>query len=251
MSLLGILRTRLGIGRRTLPVPAEGAKMSPAFRGRLALDDAACKDGCRACADACPTGAITAAPLAVDLGACLFCPACVEACPSGGVRFTQDQRLATRTREGLRYGSGGAPALAAALDAKARSLFGRSLRLRQVSAAGCNGCEAELNASMNVDFDAWRFGVQWVASPRHADGVVITGPVSANMESALLDTWAATPSPRLVIAVGACAISGGVFAGGPEVRGIPAELKVDLFVPGCPPHPLTFVDAVARLLGRL
>ncbi len=142
--------------------------------------------------------------------------------------------------------------LARALDRRMRSLFGRSLRLRSVAAGSCNGCEAELVALGNVVFDLARFGVQFVASPRHADGLVITGAVSRNMRSALHRTWEATPEPRLVIAVGACAINGGPFRGSPEVSdGVPDKIPVDLWVPGCPPHPLTVLDGLLRLLGRL
>ena len=147
--------------------------------------------------------------------------------------------------------TGGEARLAGALDEKLRRLLGRSLKLRQVSAGGCNGCEAELNATGNVVFDLSRFGVQFVASPRHADGVVITGPVPLAMRQALLDTWDAIPSPRLAIALGACAISGGPFANSPAVAGIPDTIPIDLFVPGCPPHPLTFMDGLLRLLGQL
>jgi Ni,Fe-hydrogenase III small subunit len=189
----------------------------------------------------------------VDLGRCLFCPACEEACPEGALRYTRDFRLSARSRAELVV-AGSAPLLARALDEKARTLFGRSLRLRQVSAAGCNGCEAELNASGNIQFDSARFGVQFVASPRHADGIVVTGPVSSNMREALRKTWEATPAPRIAIAVGACACSGGIFRESPvQSNGMPGvpEIPVDLWIPGCPPHPITFLDGVLRLLGRL
>ena len=136
-----------------------------------------------------------------------------------------------------------------------RRLFGRSLKLRQVSAGGCNGCEAELNAAGNVQFDLSRFGIQFVASPRHADGVVVTGPVTENMRAALVETWEATPAPKLLIAVGACACSGGPFEGSPVchdgVGAIVPGAAVDLFIPGCPPHPVTVLDGLLRLLGRV
>jgi Ni,Fe-hydrogenase III small subunit len=142
--------------------------------------------------------------------------------------------------------------LARSLDARMLALFGRSLRLRSVVAGSCNGCEAELVALGNVVFDLARFGIQFVASPRHADGVVVTGAVNRNMRVALYKTWEATPPPRLLIAVGACAISGGPFRGSEEAgTGVPPDLPVDLYVPGCPPHPLTVLDGLLRLLGRL
>ena len=142
----------------------------------------------------------------MDLGRCLFCSECVQACPAGAIAFTPDYRLASRTREGLIV-DGKAFQLAEALDAKARRLFGRSLHLRQVSAGGCNACEADINVLSTVVFDLGRFGIQIVASPRHADGLIVTGPVTENMRLALQKTYEATPSPKIVIAVGACAIS--------------------------------------------
>jgi Ni,Fe-hydrogenase III small subunit len=142
--------------------------------------------------------------------------------------------------------------LAAALDAKLLKLFGRSLRLRQVSAGGCNACEADTNVLGTIGWDLGRFGIQFVASPRHADGLLITGPLTRNMELALKKTFDAVPQPKLVIAVGACAIAGGPFAGQAQVRdGVSSVVAVDLFIPGCPPHPLTILDGLLRLLGRL
>ena len=129
---------------------------------------------------------------------------------------------------------------------------GRSLKLRQVSAGGCNGCEVEVNVLNTVVFDLGRFGIQFVASPRHADGLVVTGPVTTHMREALRQTYEAVPAPKIVIAVGACAISGGPYVDHPEVsNGAGATLPVDLLVPGCPPHPWTILDGLLRLLGRL
>jgi len=247
------LRVRWRQGHRTIPFPGEGASLPENFRGRPVLDASRCPDGCRACADACPTDAILidggAGSARIDLGRCVFCRDCVEACPEGAVTYTQDYRMAARTREDLQ---GREVKLAAALDRKMLKMFGRSLKLRHVSAGDCSACTAELQALGNVVFDLARFGVQFVASPRHADGLVITGPVSQNMRLALEKTWKAVAAPRLVIAVGACAISGGPFRGSPQVNdGANGSVPVDLYVPGCPPHPLTVIDGILRLLGRI
>jgi len=244
---------RLRQGHRTLAWPAGAPTLPDRFRGRPVVDAAKCPDGCRDCADACPTGALDVRPGAprLDLGRCLFCTDCVEACPHGAIRHTQDYRLAVRQRHDLLL-EGETLALAQALDEKSRRLFGRSLKLRQVSAGGCNGCEADINVLSTVVFDLGRFGIQIVASPRHADGLLITGPVPENMRLALKKTYDAVPPPRLVIASGACAISGGPFRGHPEVHdGADAIVPVDLYIPGCPPHPLTVLDGLLRLLGRL
>jgi Ni,Fe-hydrogenase III small subunit/NAD-dependent dihydropyrimidine dehydrogenase PreA subunit len=249
-----VILTRWRQGQRTTAFPRTAPELPERFRGRPTLDASRCRDGCRACAEACPTQAIALDPVRLDLGTCVFCPTCVEACPTGALGYTTDHRLAASQRDALvLHGDAASEApRIAALDHAMRRLFGRSLRLRQVSAGGCNGCEAELVALGNVVFDLARFGIQFVASPRHADGIVITGPVTHNMERALRKTFEAVPEPKLVIAVGACAISGGPFAGSRAAcDGVPRDIPVDLYVPGCPPHPLTVIDGLLRLLGRL
>lgn len=250
--MLELLRTRLEQGTRTSPFPKGVPEFPERFRGRPAFDASRCGDGCRTCAAAMPSELVQPGPTAtIDVGACLFAPEEAAACPGGAVSFTTDHRMASSSRSGLRSPTGEVQ-LAQALDQQSRRLFGRSLRLRSVAAGSCNGCEAELVALGNVVFDLARFGVQFVASPRHADGIVVTGAVSANMSGALRATYDAIPDPRLVIAVGACAINGGPFRGSPEVgNGVPSDLPVDLWVPGCPPHPLTMMDGLLRLLGRM
>jgi Ni,Fe-hydrogenase III small subunit/Pyruvate/2-oxoacid:ferredoxin oxidoreductase delta subunit len=251
--MLQISLARLRQGHRTTAYPAQEPTLPDRFRGLPAVDASKCPDGCRACADACPTNAIAidGGDVRLDLGRCLFCTDCIEACPVGAIQYTQEYRLATRTRDDLVL-HGQTLERARALDEKSRRLFGRSLKLRQVSAGGCAACEADLNVLSTVVFDLGRFGIQFVASPRHADGIVVTGAVSENMRSALLATYAAVPAPKLVIAVGACAISGGPFVDNPEVHnGCGTLPPVDLYVPGCPPHPLTILDGLLRLLGRL
>ena len=251
--MLKILLERMQQKHRTSAYPNETPVLPDRFRGAPHLDATKCPDDCRICIDTCPTEALSTATgdLRLDLGRCLFCTDCTSACPEGAITFSTDHRLAVRTRAGLVVKQE-IETRAAALDDKMRSLFGRSLKLRQVSAGGCNACEADINVLSTVVFDLGRFGIQIVASPRHADGLLITGPVSKNMSLALKKTYDATPAPKIVIAVGACAISGGPFAGHPEVEGgADALLPVDLFIPGCPPHPFTILDGLLRLLGRV
>jgi Ni,Fe-hydrogenase III small subunit/Pyruvate/2-oxoacid:ferredoxin oxidoreductase delta subunit len=251
--MLKVLGERWRQGHRTISWPDGAPPALPErFRGLPIIDASKCPDGCRQCVEACPTAALAIdGSLRIDLGRCLFCTDCLEACPQGAIAYTQDYRLAARTRAGL-VTDGSALELAEALDEKARKLFGRSLQLRQVSAGGCNACEADINVLSTVVFDLGRFGISIVASPRHADGLIITGPVTENMKLALRKTYDATPAPKLVIAVGACAISGGPYVDHPQQNnGADSVVPVDLYIPGCPPHPLTILDGLLRLLGRI
>ena len=226
--------------------------MPALFRGRPELPRDTDSSALARCAELCPTGALSVSEAGpeIDLGRCIFCGDCVSASPQRGIAFTQDWRLASSRRDGLVVSGDGRPNVDA-LDRELRRLLGRSLRLRQVSAGGCNGCEVEVNALGNIVFDASRFGIEFVASPRHADGILVSGPVTANMREALMMTYEAVADPKLVIAAGACAISGGLFRGNEEVcNGVEDLLTVDLYVPGCPPHPYTILDGLLRLLDR-
>src|SRR3989338_2060760 len=217
-----VIVNRFKQGFRTLSYPREVPSFPKRFRGRP-----------------------VAGKEAVDMGKLLFQE------DIQGVTYTRDHRMAVSRREDLIVREDGIR-LAAALGEKMRRVLGRSLKLRQVCAGGCNGCEGEIQAMGNVVFDLSRLGIQFVASPRHADGLMITGPVTKNMELALKKTYEAVPHPKIVIAVGACAISGGPFQGGREVHnGVDGLIPVDLYVPGCPPHPLTILDGLLRLLDRL
>jgi len=252
--MLDIFLQRLKQGHRTSAYPIKEPVLPDRFHGAPKLDPSKCADGCRACAEACPTDALLVdadVGPRLDMGRCLFCAECTTACPEGAIAFTREYRMAARRREDLVV-TQEVKARSTALDERLRKLFGRSLKLRQVSAGGCNGCEADVNVLGTIVFDLGRFGIQMVASPRHADGLLITGPVTQNMKLALKKTYDAVPAPKIVIAVGACAISGGPFAGHPEINdGADSVVPVDLYIPGCPPHPFTILDGLLRLVGRI
>ena len=226
-------------------------KFPERYRGLPLIQDKVCANGCSKCADICPTNAIKLNPVQIDLGLCVFCPLCEKVCPEGIIHFTNDYHTAVETRERLIISKEIKSISPKAASEKIRKYFGKSLKLRQISAGGCNGCELELNALNNVNFDMGRYGIEFVASPRHADGIVITGPITNNMAKATEICYEAVPNPKIIILFGACAISGGIFKESQLIqRDFLEKNKIDLFIPGCPPHPLTFINGLLDWLDR-
>ena len=251
--MLNILKARWHQKYRTFPFPQQQPVLSQRYTGRP-LIKAGCVKDCSACAAVCPVGAISRGndgrPV-IDLGRCILCRACETACTEGLISFSSEFSMSVSKREDLIV-KNDQFRVTEGLPAEVKRLFGRSLKLRQVSAGGCNACEADCNVLGTPAFDLSRFGIQFVASPRHADGLLVTGPVTQNMKLALLKTYDALSSPKIVIATGACAISGGLFRDNPEVNnGLKDILPVDLYIPGCPPNPWTILDGMLRLLGRI
>lgn len=201
----------------------------------------------------CPASAINASPFSIDLGKCTFCGECAIAFPEK-IKFTKDFKLSANVRERLIIKEGDFNAIELDPDIirkEIHQLFSRSLKLRQVSAGGDNSCELELNACSNVNFDMGRFGIDFVASPRHADGIVITGPITENMAEPLQLTYDAVPDPKIIILAGTDAISGGLFIDSTAInRSFLNKYKIDLYVPGNPVHPLTFINGVLELIRR-
>lgn len=238
--MLETLKLRIYQGQQFIKdIP--NAQMREQFRGFPIISDAQVDESI------CPTGAISNNPLSVDMGKCTFCGACARKCNS--IKFSNYYKLASTDRNkliitpnltGEEYNK-----TAFEVRKEIKKVFGKSLKLREVSAGGCNGCEMELNACSNVNFDMGRFGIDFVASPRHADGIVITGPISENMAYALEDCYKSTPNPKIVVLCGACAISGGVFQNSTKLnREFLEKYPIDLYIPGCPVHPLTFINAI-------
>jgi Ni,Fe-hydrogenase III small subunit len=221
------------------------------FKGRPVISGEPCQED--ELVELCPTNAINLSPFRIDTGKCIFCGACAYHSPNK-IRFTKDYNLAVNNREALIIKEGEDNPLqvdATKVRPEIVKLFKGSFKLRQVSAGGDNSTELELNAAGNVQFDMGRFGFEFVASPRHADAMVITGPITENMAEPLEICYRDTPSPKAIILCGTDAISGGIFAGSPALnRSFTDKHIVDLYIPGNPPHPLTFINGLLNLFKR-
>lgn len=255
------LWTLYGLSRGKATTRWSGAGSEPGqggFLGMPRFDPQKCQDGCRKCAQACLPGAIRfdsnadTGPPTVDYGRCVVCQMCVEECPTGAFTESGDWAFGARHREDLVWTRSPASADGARLTGEIRRVFGRSLHIRHVDAGSCNGCESELQALNNPYYNLHRFGVFFTASPRFADLLLVTGPVTYAMRDPLLETFAAMPEPRFVMASGTCAVCGGTNGGGYAcANGLDGILPVDVYLPGCPPNPPAIIHALLMLLERL
>ena len=235
-------------GKQYIPDPTTAIVPSP-FRGRPEISSEKVNE--KELVNICPTHAISANPVCIDLAKCCFCGECAFRFPNK-IKFTNDYRLSTNTPSKLIIKEGQAENIRldqSLVKTEIKKIFKRSLKLRQVSAGGDNSAEYELNASGNANFDMGRYGIEFVASPRHADGILVTGPITENMAEALKIAYDAVPFPKLFILCGVDAISGGIFADSNALnRGILKDIKVDLYIPGNPPHPLTIINGILDLI---
>ncbi len=248
-TLLGLLQ-----GKQTAPWPLrEGDDGQAGFIGMPRYHPELCTDDCRACADVCATRAITMKAggqgrLDIDYGRCIVCQLCTEACPSGAMAASGDWAFGVRQRQDLRWRESGD---ATSPEEATRAGFRRSLHVRHVDAGSCNGCESELQALNNAFYNLHRLGIFFTASPRAADLLLVTGPVTSAMLEPLRTTYEAMAEPRWVMAIGTCAVSGGIAEGGyASGHGLEGVLPVDVFLPGCPPNPAAIIEALLMFLNR-
>ncbi len=277
------LRQSLKTGVVTTHYPDTPPEVSRRARGQPEIDWANWSDA-RPAAAICPTGAIAyedangQRTARLDLAKCVFCGLCAEV--DAAIRMTNKCELAARRGEDLVARAtyslkhdgtheqvltppsplnaenagvrGEIEATGLELKKRINQVLGRSLHIREVDAGSCNGCEIEIVNLNSPVYDIERFGIHFVASPRHADMLLVTGPVTRNMELALKKTYDATPDPRLVVAVGACGCSGGIFGQNyASLGGVDNVLPVDVYIPGCPPNPHALLHGILLAVGRL
>ncbi len=257
-----MLRKILKYKRLTQSYPKKPIDSSR-FIGRPLIDPEKCTR-CGTCVARCPSRAIvleSGNPIGINVDTCIFCALCSDCCPAGAVSMTHQFELAQKSREQLRVSpiqitennlpSESIEETGQKLEEKIKKVFGRSLQIREVDSGSCNGCDYEINALNNPFNDIERFGIHFVASPRHADLLLVTGTAVRNMEQALIKTYNATPDPKLVVAVGACACSGGIFRNNYATRdGIDSLVPVDVYIPGCPPRPQAILYGLLKALEK-
>jgi Ni,Fe-hydrogenase III small subunit/formate hydrogenlyase subunit 6/NADH:ubiquinone oxidoreductase subunit I len=237
---------------------------SSLFIGKPEIDSEKCTM-CGECASRCPSHAIVmdkdAHDIGINLDECVFCALCEDICPVGAAKMTNQFELAQKDRTELRKSTlviedKSIPAadyevICSELKTNIRQLFGRSLKIREVDSGSCNGCDYEINALNNPFNDIERLGISFVASPRHADMLLVTGTAARNMQLALAKTYNATPDPKLVVAVGACACSGGIFRDSYATKnGIDSIVPVDVYIPGCPPRPQAIIYGILKAIDK-
>lgn len=248
--MLANLKILLHQGKQYIPDVTK-AIVPGIFRGRPVISTEKVNE--TELVEICPTNAISANPFCIDLGKCTFCGECAIAFPNK-VKFTTDYKMATNDRQELIIKEGQDKPIELNAELVRKEIyecFSGSLKLRQVCAGGDGSNELELNACSNVNFDMGRFGIEFVASPRHADGIVITGPITENMAAPLQICYDAIPEPKIIILAGTDAISGGIFEGSPALnRSFLSKYKIDLYIPGNPIHPLTFINGVLELIKK-
>lgn len=247
-TLIGLAK-----GKATTGWPKHGSDGQEGLLGMPRYNPALCDTGCSDCAAVCPTEAIKPRPgdggLEVDYGRCVVCQLCIESCPTGAMAASTDWAFGVSRREDLTWAATAAPA-AQARGAE-RNGFRRSLHIRHVDAGSCNGCESELQALNNPFYNLHRLGIFFTPSPRFADLLLVTGPVTRAMEAPLRATYEAMPQPRWVMAVGTCAVSGGIAEGGYACgHGLDGVVPVDVYLPGCPPNPAAIIEALLMFLDR-
>ncbi len=234
---------RIKYGTETIKNPLINNEFS---YGKILAKNNLCTN-CGKCTDECIVNAIKIKTtsngeniISVDEKKCIYCRNCVDICPESALEMTNDYKMASLELAGDE------------LRKKIYKTFKRSLALRVVDTGSCNACMSELSATQNTFYDISRFGINVAASPRHADGLVVTGIVTKNMKEALLKTYNAMAEPKIVIAVGSCAYDGGIFKDGEGVYDVLKNiLPVDLVIPGCPPSPQAIIYGMLQLTGKI